>query len=65
MKELSELQKKNNRTVLIVFALSIIPFCIAWYLSSNAIWLGGKTNFGTLVSPPITTEYKDSRKHIE
>jgi hypothetical protein len=51
-----EQQKKNNRTVIIIFAMSIIPFGIAWYLSSNATWMGGATNNGELITPPITTE---------
>lgn len=36
--------------------MSIIPFGIAWYLSSNAAWMGGATNNGKLITPPITTE---------
>jgi hypothetical protein len=57
--EQNEQQKKNNRTVILIFAMSIIPFCIAWYLSSNATWMGGGTNNGTLITPPITTEFKE------
>jgi len=57
MNELNEQQKKNNRTVIIIFAMSIIPFCIAWYLSSSATWMGGGTNNGKLITPPITTEF--------
>lgn len=53
---MNEQQKKNNRTILIIFAMSIIPFGIAWYLSSNAAWMGGATNNGQLIIPPITTE---------
>ncbi len=50
-------QKKNNRTILIVFAMSIIPFCIAWYLSANTDWINlGATNKGELIIPPVTTE---------
>ncbi len=51
-----EQQKKNNRTILIIFSMSLIPFGIAWYLSSNATWMGGATNNGELITPPITTE---------
>jgi len=57
MNELNEQQKKNNRTVIIIFAMSIIPFCIAWYLSSSATWMGGGTNNGKLIAPPVTTEF--------
>lgn len=59
MNELNEQQKKNNRTVIIIFALSIIPFCIAWYLSSSATWMGGGTNNGVLITPPITTDFNE------
>lgn len=57
MNELNAQQKKNNRTVIIIFAMSIIPFGIAWFLSSNAAWMGGGTNQGQLITPPITTEF--------
>lgn len=57
MNELNEQQKKNNRTVIVIFAMSIIPFCIAWFLSSNATWMGGGTNNGKLITPPVTTEF--------
>ncbi len=63
MNEQSEQQKKNNRIVILIFAMSIIPFCIAWYLSSNATWMGGGTNNGTLIVPPITTEFKEFIGH--
>jgi len=56
---LNEQQKRNNRTVLIIFAMSIIPFCFAWYLSSNAAWMGGGTNKGELIIPPVTTEFNE------
>jgi len=59
MNELNEQQKKNNRTIIIIFAMSIIPFCIAWYLSANATWMGGGTNYGKLISPPVTTKFSE------
>jgi len=59
MNELSTQQKKNNRTIIIIFAMSIIPFCIAWYLSSNDAWMGGGTNQGKLIAPIITTEFSE------
>lgn len=52
-------QKKNRRTILLLFAMSVIPFCIAWYLSANQAWLGGGTNMGQLITPLITTESDD------
>lgn len=59
MNELNEQQKKNNRTIIIIFAMSIIPFCIAWFLSANATWMGGGTNYGKLITPPLTTEFNE------
>lgn len=53
---MSEQQKKNNRTIIIIFAMSIIPFGIAWYLANNTSWMTGGTNNGQLIVPPITTE---------
>ena len=53
---MSEQLKKNRRTIIFLFSLSIIPFCIAWFLSSNADWMGKGTNQGQLITPPVTTE---------
>ncbi|MCK5189667.1 MAG: hypothetical protein KAI44_08250 [Methylococcales bacterium] len=54
---MNEQFKKNNRTIIIIFALSVIPFGIAWYLSGNTSWMGGvSTNNGKLITPPVTTE---------
>ena len=57
MNEQKEQQKKNNRTVILIFAMSIIPFCIAWFLSSSATWMGGGTNSGQLITPAEPTEF--------
>lgn len=56
---MNELHKKNNRTIIIIFAMSIIPFIIAWILSSNANWMGASTNNGELIIPPVTTEFEE------
>lgn len=53
---MSEQHRKNKRTIIIIFSLSIIPFCIAWYLSSNDSWMGGGTNNGQLITPPVATQ---------
>lgn len=52
-------QRKNRNTILLLFAMAVIPFLIAWYLSVNKIWLGGGTNKGQLIEPPVTTEYDE------
>jgi hypothetical protein len=48
-------QKQNRRLILIIFGISIIPFCIAWYLSKNPEWIATGTNNGELIVPVITT----------
>lgn len=53
-------QKKNQRLILIIFALTFIPFLIAWYFQANPELLAARTkNNGTLIIPPITTEPAD------
>lgn len=56
LKSMNNQQQKNHRIILIVFAMSVIPFCIAWYLSVNTEWMGSSTNNGELIIPPVTTE---------
>ncbi|WP_347989256.1 hypothetical protein [Methylomonas sp. AM2-LC] len=51
--------KKNKITILVIFAMSIIPFGIAWYFASNPEMLTlGKSN-GDLITPPLTSEIRD------
>lgn len=53
---MTEQQRKNRRAILIIFGMSIIPFCIAWYLSKNPDLVSTGTNNGILITPPIMTE---------
>ena len=53
---MSKQQQKNRRTIVLLFAMSIIPFGIAWFLSANAEWLEKGTNQGILITPPVITE---------
>ena len=53
---MNEQHKKNRRIIIVIFAMSVIPFGIAWYLSSNQEWMGGGTNNGQLITPVVTTE---------
>jgi hypothetical protein len=51
--------KKNKITIVVIFALSIIPFGFAWYLAEHPQALSlGKSN-GDLITPPITTQVSD------
>ena len=52
---MNENYKKNNKTLIIIFALSIIPFAFAWYLAATVSWSGKGTNKGQLISPAVPT----------
>lgn len=56
---MNEQHRKNRRTILLLFAMSVIPFCIAWYLAANTDWTGKGTNKGDLINPPVTTEFAE------
>lgn len=47
---------KNKRTIVLLFSMTIVPFIIAWFLSSNTSWMTDSTNNGDLIIPPVTTE---------
>jgi hypothetical protein len=51
--------KKNRITILVIFAMSIVPFGIAWYLAENPGKVKLGTNNGELISPPLATEVSD------
>jgi hypothetical protein len=48
--------KKNRITIVVIFAMSIIPFGIAWFLAANPEQVKLGTNNGDLISPPLVTE---------
>jgi hypothetical protein len=52
-------KKKNQRTIIILALMTIIPFSIAWYLTKDADFRPGSTNNGDLITPLITTEYSE------
>ncbi|MDQ7091921.1 MAG: hypothetical protein Q9M50_15025 [Methylococcales bacterium] len=49
-------QQQNRRSILIIFGLTFIPFCIAWFLSNNPDLVRSGSSNGELVTPVITTE---------
>lgn len=53
---MSKQLKINRRVILIVIAMSFIPFGIAWMMINNPQWLSNPTNKGQLIIPPVTTE---------
>lgn len=52
-------KNKNHLLILGIFAMSVIPFLIAWGLKENPQLLKGQTNHGQLITPPQTTERGD------
>lgn len=50
-------QQKNRRTILMLFGMTIIPFCIAWYFST--LPPSKTTNNGELIIPVVETEKRD------
>jgi hypothetical protein len=50
-------QRKNRRTILMLFGMTIVPFCIAWYFST--LPPAKTTNNGELVIPVVATEKSD------
>ncbi len=53
---MNEQLNKNRRIILILFALSVIPFVIAWYMSQHPEWMKTGTNKGELITPVVVTE---------
>ena len=51
--------KKNRLTIIGIFAMSIIPFGIAWYLAEHPGSLHLGVSNGSLITPPLTTELSD------
>lgn len=53
-------QKRNRILIIVIFAMSIIPFMVAWGLKENPQLLPQTgVNNGKLISPPILTEKTD------
>lgn len=49
--------KKNRITILLIFALSVIPFAIAAYLAQHPQNVRTGTNKGQLITPPLALDY--------
>ena len=50
-------QRQNRRTIVMLFGMTIIPFCIAWYFST--LPPSKTTNNGELIVPVVATEKSD------
>lgn len=53
---MSEQRKRNQRLILLIIAMSFIPFIIAWIFADNPHWMSVRTNKGNLIIPPVITE---------
>ncbi len=53
---MTDQKKKNQRTIIILALMTIIPFSFAWYLTTDPDFKPGSTNKGDLIIPLITTE---------
>jgi hypothetical protein len=51
--------KRNRNKIIIIFAMTIVPFCIAWVLSMNPDVLTSRTNRGELIIPVVVTQRTD------
>lgn len=51
--------RKNHLTILLIFAMGIIPFVIAWFMAKNPQMVNSGTNHGELISPPLTTDISE------
>ena len=49
-------KKKNQRTIIILALMTLVPFSFAWYLTTDPNFRPGSTNKGDLITPLITTE---------
>lgn len=53
---MNEQRKKNQRLILIIAGMSILPLVMAWVFKLNPQWLSAATNRGQLIVPPVLTE---------
>ena len=53
---MTDQKKKNQRTIIILALMTIVPFSVAWYLTTDPDFRPGSTNKGDLITPLITTE---------
>ncbi len=52
-------QKKNQRLIIIIFGMTIIPFLIAWGLKEHPTLVKGTTNTGQLIIPSVAISHSD------
>lgn len=53
---MNEQRKRNQRLILIIAGMAILPLALAWIFKHNPQWLTGATNRGQLIIPLVPTE---------
>ncbi len=56
---LNKQDKRNRLLILAIFAMTIIPFLIAWGFKEFPELIKGRTNSGQLIIPPVSIQYSD------
>lgn len=51
-----EQKQKNHIIIILLFAMTVIPFLIAWVFKQHPELLKDRTNHGDLIIPPMRTE---------
>lgn len=52
-------QRKNRLLTLLIIAMAVAPFLLAWTLKGNLPVIEGRTNKGQLINPVVATERVD------
>ena len=56
---LNKQEKRKRLLILVIFAMTIIPFFIAWGFKEFPELIRGRTNRGQLIIPPVSIKYSD------
>ncbi len=57
---LTSTQRRNQRTIIIIAMICIVPFVVAWYLARHPQWvMGDLGNVGHLVTPVVPLNYSE------
>ncbi|MEY2699274.1 MAG: hypothetical protein RIQ52_29 [Pseudomonadota bacterium] len=52
-------QRRNQMKILLIAAISILPFIAAWLYTLHPEWLGSRGNYGRLVTPALPMNYSE------
>ncbi len=52
-------QRKNQLLIIVIFAMTIVPFMVAWSLRDNTTLINNGTNHGQLIVPPKRLDYHE------